>query len=159
MVTVEPDLGLPVGLGTQSGHRLTGLVGHIQVQVSIVMILLRHNVRRGGGGVTWQYSNLPIPWNLCFRLQHVRCASSLIQNYDFESFVAANEPMPSYGPDSPERKQLYEALNKYKDKTTDIPIVIGDEEFRTKDVRYQVMVKAIISFATQNLPFSARRFF
>lgn len=73
------------------------------------------------------------------RLQHVRWASSLIQNYDFESFVAANEPMPSYGPDSPERKQLYEALNKYKDTTTDIPIVIGDEEFRTKDVRYQVM--------------------
>lgn len=73
------------------------------------------------------------------RLQHVRCASSLIQNYDFESFVAANEHMPSYGPDSPERKQLYEALNKYKDTTTDIPIVIGDEEFRTKDVRYQVM--------------------
>lgn len=82
---------------------------------------------------------------MCFRLQHVRCASSLIQNYDFESFVAANEHMPSYGPDSPERKQLYEALNKYKDTTTDIPIVIGDEEFRTKDVRYQVMVKAIIS--------------
>lgn len=49
MVTVEPDLGLTVGLGTQSGHRLTGLVGHIQVQVSIVMILLRHNVRKGGG--------------------------------------------------------------------------------------------------------------
>lgn len=73
------------------------------------------------------------------RLQHVRWASSLIQNYDFESFVAANEPMPSYGPDSPERKQLYEALNKYKDTTADIPIVIGDEEFRTKDVRYQVM--------------------
>lgn len=73
------------------------------------------------------------------RLQHVRWASSLIQNYDFESFVAANEHMPSYGPDSPERKQLYEALNKYKDTTTDIPIVIGDEEFRTKDVRYQVM--------------------
>lgn len=73
------------------------------------------------------------------RLQHVRCASSLIQNYDFESFVAANEHMPSYGPDSPERKQLYEALNKYKDTTADIPIVIGDEEFRTKDVRYQVM--------------------
>lgn len=123
------------------------MVGHIQVQVSIVMILLRHFVRKlgGRGVVTWQYSNLPIPWNLCFRLQHVRCASSLIQNYDFESFVAANEPMPSYGPDSPERKQLYEALNKYKDKTTDIPIVIGDEEFRTKDVRYQVMVKAIIS--------------
>lgn len=88
---------------------------------------------------------MPIPWNLCFRLQHVRWASSLIQNYDFESFVAANEHMPSYGPDSPERKQLYEALNKYKDTTADIPIVIGDEEFRTKDVRYQVMVKAIIS--------------
>lgn len=73
------------------------------------------------------------------RLQHVRCASSLIRNYDFETFVAANEPMPSYGPDSPERKQLFEALNKWKETTTDIPIVIGDEEFRTKDVRYQVM--------------------
>lgn len=114
-------------------------------------------MRKGGGGeggnIYWQYSNLPIPWNLCFRLQHVRCASSLIQNYDFESFVAANEPMPSYGPDSPERKQLYEALNKYKDKTTDIPIVIGDEEFRTKDVRYQVMVKAIISLLLKIYPF------
>lgn len=83
----------------------------------------------------------------------MRCASSLIQNYDFESFVAANEPMPSYGPDSPERKQLYEALNKYKDTTTDIPIVIGDEEFRTKDVRYQVMVKAIISLLLKIYPF------
>lgn len=50
MVTVEPDLGL--GLGTQSGHGLTGLVGHIQVQVSIVMIYLRHYVRRGEGVVT-----------------------------------------------------------------------------------------------------------
>lgn len=113
--------------------------------------------------VTRQYSNLPIPWNLCFRLQHVRCASSLIQNYDFESFVAANEPMPSYGPDSPERKQLYEALNKYKDKTTDIPIVIGDEEFRTKDVRYQVMVKAITSISLapcySNLNFFCNNFF
>lgn len=48
--TVEPDLGL--GLGRQSGHRLTGLVGHIQVQVSIVMILFRHYVRKGGGVVT-----------------------------------------------------------------------------------------------------------
>lgn len=46
--TVEPDLGL--GLGRQSGHCLTGLVGHIQVQVSIVMILFRHYVRKGGGG-------------------------------------------------------------------------------------------------------------
>lgn len=112
-----------------------------------------------GGVVTWQYSNLPIPWNLCFRLQHLRWASSLIQNYDFESFVAANEPMPSYGPDSPERKQLYEALNKYKDTTTDIPIVIGDEEFRTKDVRYQVMVKAIISLLLKIYPFLQEDFF
>lgn len=46
MVTVEPDLGL--GLGRQSGHHLTGLIDHIQVQVSIVMILLRHYVRNGG---------------------------------------------------------------------------------------------------------------
>jgi 1-pyrroline-5-carboxylate dehydrogenase len=49
--------------------------------------------------------------------------------------------MNSYGPDTKERQQLQEALDKWKDKTTDIPIVIGDEEFRTPDVRYQVMVK------------------
>lgn len=55
MVTVEPDLRF-IGLGRQSGHHLTGLVGHIQVQVSIVMILLRHFVRKlggkGGGNMT-----------------------------------------------------------------------------------------------------------
>lgn len=102
-------------------------------------------VRRevGGSGNITTFK-LSVPRNLCFSLQHVRCASSLIRNYDFETFVAANEPMPSYGPDSPERKQLFEALNKWKETTTDIPIVIGDEEFRTKDVRYQVMVKAFV---------------
>lgn len=152
--------GLGLGLGWQSGHCWTRFrfrfrdtkwspfnwIGRSHTSSSQhCNDSFKTQCEEGGGVVTWQYSNLPIPWNLYFRLQHVRCASSLIQNYDFESFVAANEHMPSYGPDSPERKQLYEALNKYKDTTTDIPIVIGDEEFRTKDVRYQVMVKAIIS--------------
>nr|XP_022336824.1 delta-1-pyrroline-5-carboxylate dehydrogenase, mitochondrial-like [Crassostrea virginica] len=73
------------------------------------------------------------------RTLHVRCSSSLIQNYDFQTFIAANERMPTYGPDSKERKELQETLDKWKDKTVDVPIVIGDEEIRTKDVRYQAM--------------------
>ena len=75
------------------------------------------------------------------RTLHVRCSSSLIQNYDFQTFIAANERMPTYGPDSKERKELQETLDKWKDKTVDVPIVIGDEEIRTKDVRYQAMVR------------------
>ncbi|XP_062602562.1 delta-1-pyrroline-5-carboxylate dehydrogenase, mitochondrial-like [Saccostrea cucullata] len=72
------------------------------------------------------------------RCQQVRCASSAT-NYDYNTYIAANEPMYNYGPDSKERKQLEEVLDKYRNKTEDIPIVIGDEEFRTKDVRYHVM--------------------
>ncbi|XP_061162838.1 delta-1-pyrroline-5-carboxylate dehydrogenase, mitochondrial-like [Saccostrea echinata] len=72
------------------------------------------------------------------RFLQVRCASSA-KNYDFKTYEAANEPMYDYGPDSKERKQLQEVLDNWKNKTEDIPIVIGDEEFRTKDVRYQVM--------------------
>ncbi|XP_048777187.2 delta-1-pyrroline-5-carboxylate dehydrogenase, mitochondrial-like isoform X2 [Ostrea edulis] len=73
------------------------------------------------------------------RLQHVRCASSMLKNYDFQTYVAVNEPMNTYGPDTKERQQLQETLDRWKNKTADIPIVIGDEEFRTNDVRYQVM--------------------
>ena len=43
-------------------------------------------------------------------------------------------------PGSPERVELEAALVKYSDVTEDVPIVIGGQEYRTDDVRYQVMV-------------------
>jgi len=45
--------------------------------------------------------------------------------------------MFDFGPGSQERKDLDAALEKYSG-VTDCPIMIGDEEIRTSDVRYQV---------------------
>jgi 1-pyrroline-5-carboxylate dehydrogenase len=41
---------------------------------------------------------------------------------------------------SSERKELGAALQETAATCEDVPIVIGDEEIRTNDVRYQVMV-------------------
>lgn len=45
-----------------------------------------------------------------------------------------------YLPGSKERKALEAALKEVSSNTEDVPIIIGGQEFRTKDVRYQVMV-------------------
>lgn len=50
-----------------------------------------------------------------------------------------NEPILSYLKGSKERADLEKALKKATDACEDVPIVIGGEEIRTKDVRYQVM--------------------
>jgi len=42
-------------------------------------------------------------------------------------------------PGSNERKELEKALKEVSSKTEDVPIIIGGQEYRTKDVRYQVM--------------------
>ena len=55
------------------------------------------------------------------------------------SYTAVNEPMYDYAPGSQERKDLEAALKKYEN-VTDCPIVIGDEEIRTEDMRKQVAV-------------------
>ena len=55
-------------------------------------------------------------------------------------FTVKNEPLYGYMPGSPERVELEAALVKYSDVTEDVPIVIGGKEYRTDDVRYQVMV-------------------
>ena len=41
---------------------------------------------------------------------------------------------------SKERKELQAALQEVSSNVEDVPIIIGDEEIRTNDVRYQVMV-------------------
>lgn len=65
-------------------------------------------------------------WNLNRNL------SSQIRNYK-----ATNEPILDYAKDSQERRQLRETLNKYISTQFEIPIVIGDEEIRTSEVKYQ----------------------
>lgn len=50
----------------------------------------------------------------------------------------SNEPVLSYKRGSKERAELEKALDKYDTRCVDVPIVIGDEEIYTADVRYQV---------------------
>ena len=69
----------------------------------------------------------------CFRLavQHSQVISS---------YVAVNEPIYSYDVGSNERQQLEEKLKEYERTIYEIPVVIGDEEIHTRDVKYQVRV-------------------
>ena len=77
----------------------------------------------------------------------MRCISSVVPKSDIivNDFTVKNEPLYGYMPGSPERVELEAALVKYSDVTEDVPIVIGGQEYRTDDVRYQVMVKFIYS--------------
>lgn len=56
-----------------------------------------------------------------------------------EDFAVKNEPLLGYLPGSRERKELESTLKEVSEKCEDVPIIIGGQEFRTKDVRYQVM--------------------
>ena len=70
---------------------------------------------------------------------HIRTMSSN-PKFDYENYTAKNEPMPDYAPGSKDRQLLEETLAKYEGKVEDIPIVIGDKEIRTDQVKYQVCV-------------------
>jgi len=56
-----------------------------------------------------------------------------------DNFKAANEPIFDYKQGSDERKQLKETLTKYMGEQFEIPIVIGDEEIRTQQFKYQLV--------------------
>lgn len=71
----------------------------------------------------------------------------VMSSSSLSDFKAWNEPMFDYGPGSEERVKLEAAIKQYDGQVTDIPIVIGGEEIRTSDVRYQVAV----SFSGSNL--------
>ncbi|KAH3690702.1 delta-1-pyrroline-5-carboxylate dehydrogenase, mitochondrial-like [Dreissena polymorpha] len=75
-----------------------------------------------------------IKYKLSYR--HVRYMSS--ETFDFNTFVAKNEPMPTYSPGTKERNLLDACVASYECRIRDIPIVIGDEEIRTEGERYQV---------------------
>ena len=50
-----------------------------------------------------------------------------------------NEPVLGYKKGSKERKELEAALKKTSSEMEDVPIIIGSEEFRTNNIRHQVM--------------------
>ncbi|KAK7093686.1 delta-1-pyrroline-5-carboxylate dehydrogenase, mitochondrial-like [Littorina saxatilis] len=60
------------------------------------------------------------------------------QMSSLKGYQAVNEPLLEYRPGSKESKELEETLKRYEGTVFDIPIVIGDEEIRTKDVKAQV---------------------
>lgn len=68
---------------------------------------------------------------------HIRTMASA-PKFDFDTYTAVNEPMPDYAPGSKERQLLEDTLKKYEGKVEDIPIVVGDKEIRTDQVKYQV---------------------
>lgn len=53
-------------------------------------------------------------------------------------FGVANEPILGYAKNSKERIELEKSLKQLSETCQDIPIVIGSEEIRTKDVQKQV---------------------
>ncbi|KAJ8917290.1 hypothetical protein NQ315_002308 [Exocentrus adspersus] len=69
----------------------------------------------------------------------VRCIGSILPDLSLNDFGVKNEPVLEYLKGSKEQKELYAALAETAAATEDVPIVIGDKEIRTKDVRYQVM--------------------
>jgi len=58
--------------------------------------------------------------------------------YNMSSYKAVNEPIYSYVAGSKERQELENKLKEYDSKVHDVPIVIGDEEIKTDQVKYQV---------------------
>ncbi|XP_055946938.1 delta-1-pyrroline-5-carboxylate dehydrogenase, mitochondrial-like isoform X1 [Argiope bruennichi] len=56
-----------------------------------------------------------------------------------EDFQVKNEPVYQYLKDSKERKELFDAVAKYQNTCTEIPIIIGDKEIYSGDAKYQVM--------------------
>lgn len=66
----------------------------------------------------------------------IRCIQTIAS---VEEFNVENEQNYLYKKGSKEQKELEAALTKYKNTCTEIPIIIGGEEIKTNNVRYQVM--------------------
>ena len=66
--------------------------------------------------------------------------SSSQSQVDLTTFKAENEPMLEYLKDSAERKRVQASLTRLQSQMTEIPIIVGDQEKRTRDFRFQVKV-------------------
>ncbi|XP_065172866.1 delta-1-pyrroline-5-carboxylate dehydrogenase, mitochondrial [Atheta coriaria] len=69
----------------------------------------------------------------------VRCLASIVPEAKIPDFGVKNEPVLEYLKGSRERTELEAALKATAGKCEDVPIVIGDKEFKTDNVQYQVM--------------------
>jgi len=69
----------------------------------------------------------------------VRCIASVVPETKVTDFNAKNEPVLGYLKGSKERAELEDALKKVASETRDVPIMIGDQEIRSSEVRYQPM--------------------
>lgn len=62
----------------------------------------------------------------------------MVPDLKLNDFGVQNEPVYEYLKNSPERAALEKALQETAGKVEEVPIVIGDKEFTTSEVRYQV---------------------
>lgn len=68
-----------------------------------------------------------------------RSASSIVELPKFQDFGVQNEPVLAYRAGSQERRELADELARTAAVTEDVPIVIGDQEIKDGEARYQVM--------------------
>ncbi|XP_042238116.1 delta-1-pyrroline-5-carboxylate dehydrogenase, mitochondrial-like [Homarus americanus] len=70
---------------------------------------------------------------------HARASSTVVKDTQIPDFSVENEPLLDYLPGSPERAELEAAIAKHESQVVDVPIMIGDKEYRTDLVQHQVM--------------------
>lgn len=80
---------------------------------------------------------------VCNFRQRAFTTKSVVPPNEFEDFPVVNEPILSYDKGTKERRVLESALEKYSSETYEVPIVIGDKEYKTENVKYQVMVGSL----------------
>lgn len=80
-------------------------------------------------------------WTGCARTRRSleRSLSSIIEVPKFKGHSVANEPVLGYRAGSAERKELEAELKRAAAVTEDVPIVIGKENIKDGEPRYQVM--------------------
>lgn len=66
---------------------------------------------------------------------------SVVPELKINDFGVKNEPVLGYLKGSKERAELEKALKETAEKTEELKIVIGDKEYTTNDVQYQVLFK------------------
>ncbi|CAF0707025.1 unnamed protein product [Brachionus calyciflorus] len=77
---------------------------------------------------------------------YLRTKSIRSLSFNLNNYVATNEPIFDYKKNSPEAVKLHATLKEFLsnkkencDALFDVPIVIGDSEFRTQNAQYQVV--------------------
>ncbi|KAK4306317.1 hypothetical protein Pmani_021868 [Petrolisthes manimaculis] len=83
----------------------------------------------------------PIRYSILSSLRRVpvRAVSTVVKDAQIKDFQVENEPVLGYMPGSVERRELEGALEKHSSRVAEVPIMIGDKEYRTDLVQHQVM--------------------